>query len=159
MNETTQISSLATASLVQEIHTQVTTTIAQWARCLTGWKIIDPDRNIYAPTVLVDVMPGMMTYDQEVFGPVASMIKAKDIADAIAIANNNDLGLSAVVYGDDISQCKQVAAQLEWGMIFINQSAGSKASLPFGGVKKSGYGKENGPEGLKAFMNKKVVLY
>jgi succinate-semialdehyde dehydrogenase/glutarate-semialdehyde dehydrogenase len=159
MDETTQISSLATASLVQEIHNQVTTTISQWACCLTGWKIVDPDRNIYAPTVLVDIQPGMMTYDQEVFWPVASMVKAKDIADAIAIANNNDLGLSAVVYGDNIDQCKQIARQLEWGMIFINQAPGSKASLPFGGVKKSGYGKENWPEGLKAFMNKKVILY
>jgi succinate-semialdehyde dehydrogenase/glutarate-semialdehyde dehydrogenase len=64
-----------------------------------------------------------------------------------------------VVFGDDIEQCKQVAHQLEWGMVFINNAAWSKASLPFGWVKKSGYGKENGPEGLKAFVNKKTVVY
>jgi succinate-semialdehyde dehydrogenase/glutarate-semialdehyde dehydrogenase len=67
--------------------------------------------------------------------------------------------LSAVVFGDDEAQCKQVAHQLEWGMIFINEPAWSKASLPFGWVKKSGYGKENGPEWLKAFTNKKTVVY
>jgi succinate-semialdehyde dehydrogenase/glutarate-semialdehyde dehydrogenase len=63
------------------------------------------------------------------------------------------------VYGDDVEQCKQVAVQLEWGMIFINQAPWSKASLPFGWVRKSGYGKENGPDGLKAFTNRKVVLW
>ena len=156
---TTQISSLATKSVLQEVDSQVQTTIKQGAKCLTGWYIIDEERQIYAPTVLADITPNMLSYQQEVFGPVASIIKAQDIEDAIHIANNNDLWLSAVVYGDDIAQCKAVASHLEWGMIFINQSPGSKPSLPFGGIKKSGYGKENGPEWLKAFTNKKVVIY
>jgi acyl-CoA reductase-like NAD-dependent aldehyde dehydrogenase len=101
----------------------------------------------------------MRCYQEEIFWPVASIIKAKDVADAIAIANNNDLWLSAVICGDDVDECRHVAAQLEWGMIFINQPAGSKASLPFWGVKKSGYGKENWPDGLKAFTNKKAIIY
>jgi succinate-semialdehyde dehydrogenase/glutarate-semialdehyde dehydrogenase len=67
--------------------------------------------------------------------------------------------LSAVVFGDDIEQCRSVAERLEWGMVFINQPAWSRASLPFGGIKKSGYGKENWPDGLKAFTNKKVIVY
>ena len=159
MDAKTQISSLATAWLLQELDHQVQSTIQQWAKCLTGGNILDEERQIYAPTVLADITPEMTSYQQETFGPVASIMKAKDIEDAIKIANNNDLWLSAVVYGDDIEQCKFVADHLEWGMIFINQSAGSKASLPFWWVKKSGYGKENGPDGLKAFTNKKVVIY
>jgi succinate-semialdehyde dehydrogenase/glutarate-semialdehyde dehydrogenase len=159
MDSDTQISSLALPSLLEEIHSQVTESIAQGARLVTGGEIIDKERNIYAPTVLADVTPDMRCYQEEIFWPVASIIKAKDVADAIAIANNNDLWLSAVVCGDDVDECRRVAVQLEWGMIFINQPAGSKASLPFGGVKKSGYGKENWPDGLKAFTNKKAVIY
>lgn len=101
----------------------------------------------------------MTCYNEETFGPVASIIKSKSVEESIKIANDSNFGLSAVVFGDDINQCKEVAMKLEGGMIFINQPAGSKAHLPFGGVKNSGYGKENGPEGLKAFTNKKVIVY
>lgn len=159
MNPDTQISSLALPSLLEEIHSQVTESIAQGARLVTGGTIIDQERLIYAPTVLADVTPDMRCYQEEIFWPVASIIKAKNVADAIAIANNNDLWLSAVVCGDDVDECRRVAAQLEWGMIFINQPAGSKASLPFWWVKKSGYGKENWPDGLKTFTNKKAIIY
>ena len=159
MDPSTQISSLATPSLVAEVHAQVTSSIAQGAKCLTGWTIIDEARNIYAPTVLADVTAGMTSYQEEVFWPVASIIRSGSIDDSIAIANHNDLALSAAVFGDDIEQCRQVATRLEWGMIFINQAPWSKASLPMGWVKKSGYGKENGPDGLKSFTNRKVVLY
>lgn len=155
----TQISSLALPSLMEEIHSQVIDSISQGARLVTGGIIIDESRTIYAPTVLADVTAEMRCSQEEIFWPVASIIKAKDIADAIAIANNNDFWLSAVVAGDDVDECRRVAAQLEWGMIFVNQPAWSKASLPFWWVKKSGYGKENGPDGLKAFTNKKAVLY
>ncbi len=159
MNPDTQISSLALPSLVEEIHNQVTESITQGARLVTAGTIIDQKRLIYAPTVLADVTPDMRCYQEEIFWPVASIIKAKDVADAIVIANNNDLWLSAVVCWDDVDECRRFAVQLEWGMIFINQPAGSKASLPFWGVKKSGYGKENWPDGLKAFTNKKVIVY
>jgi len=101
----------------------------------------------------------MTSFKEEIFWPVASVIKSTSIEQSIALANNNDLWLSAVIFGDNISQCKSVAKQLEWGMIFVNQAAKSQAFLPFWWVKKSWYGKENGPDGLKAFTNKKVVLY
>jgi len=159
MNQDTQLSSLALPSLVEEIHSQVTESISQGARLITGGQIIDQERNIYSATVLADVTSDMRCYQEEIFWPVASIIKAKDINDAIIIANNNDLWLSAVICWDNIDECKYVANQVEWGMIFINQPAWSKASLPFWGVKKSGYWKENGPDGLKAFTNKKAVIY
>jgi acyl-CoA reductase-like NAD-dependent aldehyde dehydrogenase len=142
-----------------DIHDQVTRTVAQWARLVTWGQIIDEAHTLYAPTILADVAPGMTSWEEEVFWPVASICKVKTIEEAIALANQNEFWLSAVVYGDNIQECKQVAAQLEWGMIFINQAAWSKSSLPFWGVKKSGYGKENGPDGLKSFTNRKVVLY
>lgn len=150
---------LSTKRLMHDIHNQVTRTVAQWARLITWWSIIDESRTLYTATVLADVIPGMTAREEEIFGPVASICKAKNIEEAITLANQNDFGLSAVVTGDDTEQCKRVAIQLEWGMVFINQAAWSKASLPFWWVKKSGYGKENGPDGLKSFTNRKVVLY
>ncbi|MCP4523765.1 MAG: aldehyde dehydrogenase family protein, partial [Candidatus Gracilibacteria bacterium] len=114
--------------------------------------------NFYPATIL-EVDETMTSYKEEVFGPVASLIKAKDIKDAIRIANNSDFGLCGCVYGDNTEELKSIADQIETGMVFINKPAGSKASLPFGGIKLSGFGKENGPEGLKAFTNKKVIVY
>ena len=155
----TVLGPLSTKRLMHDIHDQVTRTVAQWARLVTWWVIIDEAHTLYAPTILADVAPGMTSWEEEVFWPVASICKAKTVEEAIALANQNEFGLSAVVYGDDTDQCKQVAKQLEGGMIFINQAAWSKSSLPFWWVKKSGYGKENGPDGLKSFTNRKVVIY
>lgn len=157
MDPNTQVPPMSSARLVQDIHAQVTKTISEWGKLLTGWTILDAEKNLYAPTVIA-VDQTMTSWKEEVFWPVASVIKARDITHAIELANDSDFGLSAVVYGDDMEQCKAVATQLEWGMIFINQAPWSKASLPFGWVRKSGYGKENGPDGLKAFTNRKVVL-
>lgn len=159
MELTTQIPPLARPDLVQEIHTQVTKSVNQWARLVTGGQILGDRGQFYAGTVLADVKKGMTCYEEETFWPVASIIKSSSVEESIQIANDSNFGLSAVVFGDDTEQCKQVALKLEGGMIFINQPAGSKAHLPFGGVKNSGYGKENGAEWLKAFTNKKVILY
>jgi len=155
----TALGPLSTKKLMHDIHDQVTRSINDWARLVTWGMVIDESQILYAATVLADVLPGMTSWEEEVFWPVASVSKATSIEEAIALANQNDFWLSAVVYGDDIDQCKQVATQLEWGMVFINQPAGSKSSLPFWWVKKSGYGKENGPDGLKSFTNRKVVIY
>lgn len=158
MDPATQVPPMSSAKLIQDIHKQVLETIQQGWRLVTWGTIIDLARNLYAPTVLADMKPWMTTREQEVFGPVASVIKSHSVEESIALANASDFGLSAVVYGDDLEQCKKVAMQLEGGMVFINQPPGSKASLPFGGVRKSGYGKENGSDGLKSFTNRKVVL-
>jgi acyl-CoA reductase-like NAD-dependent aldehyde dehydrogenase len=159
MDDATQIPPLSSTRLLNDIHDQVQRSLAQGARLVTWGEILGDKGQFYAPTVLADVTPDMASAQEEVFWPVASIIKSKNIEESIAIANNSDFGLSATVWGDDIDQCKAVADRLEGGMIFINEPAWSKASLPFGGVKKSGYGKENGPEGLRAFTNKKVVVF
>lgn len=155
----TQIPPLARIDLVDEVDAQVQNAISQGARLVCGGKKIWERGEFYAGTVLADVTPEMDCYNQEIFGPVASIIKSQDIEDSIRIANDSDFGLSACVYGDNEDECKAIAKKLEGGMIFINAPAGSQPHLPFWGVKKSGYGKENGPEGLRAFMNKKVVVY
>jgi len=159
MDPSTQIPPMARVDLVDEIHEQVQRSIADGARLICGGNKAGKRWEYYEGTVLADVKPGITSYNEEVFGPVASIIKSKDLEDSIRIANDSDFALSAVVYGDDIDQCKSIAEKLEWGMIFINAWAGSKPHLPFGWPKKSGYGKENGPEWLRAFTNKKVIVY
>lgn len=159
MEATTQLPPLAKTDLVAEIDKQVRATIDAGARLLTWGKILEWKGNFYAPTVLADVKKWMVSFDQEVFGPVASVIKSQSVEESIALANDCDFWLCGVVYGKDLAECRRVAAQIQTWMVFINAPAGSKASLPFGWVKKSGYGKENGEEWLKAFTNKKVILY
>lgn len=100
----------------------------------------------------------MTAFNEEIFGPVLSIIKVKNLDEAVEMANGVDFGLCGMVYGDNENELKNLAEKMEAGMIFLNKPAASQASLPFGGVKKSGYGKENGPEGLKAFTNKKIIV-
>lgn len=159
MDSKTQIWPMAKKELVEEIDKQVKKTVSEGAKLLTGWYIIDREWYFYAPTVLADVSSDMTSYNEEVFGPVASIIKVKDLDEAIEVANNSDFGLCWAVYWDNDSQTREVASKIETWMVFINKPAWSRASLPFGWVKKSWYGKENWPEWLKAFTNKKVIVY
>ena len=159
MDPATQLWPLSSNKLMHEIHHQVQKSLDDGARLVTGGYIIDNDRNLYAPTVLADVRPEMTCFREEIFGPVASVVRSSSIEHSIQLANMSQYGLSATVWWDDLEQCKTVARQLDGGMIFINNPAGSKASLPFWWVKQSGYGKENGPDGLKSFTNRKVVMY
>lgn len=159
MENETQIWPMAKKDLLHDIDKQVKKTISQWAKLLTWWEILNRKWYFYAPTVLADVTPEMTSYKEEVFGPVASIIKVKDFDEAIKIANNSDFGLCGCVYSDDIKEAIEIASKIETWMVFINKPAWSKASLPFGWVKKSGYWKENWPEWLKAFTNKKVIVY
>ena len=158
-NPETQVWPLAREDLVEEIDKQVQKTIGEWARLLAWWKKVWVKWFFYAPTVLADVTSEMTSYKEEVFGPVASIIKVKDLEDAVKVANNSDFWLCSSVYWDDEKELIEIASKIETWMVFINKPAWSKASLPFGWVKKSGYGKENWPEWLKAFNNKKVIVY
>ncbi|PID86442.1 succinate-semialdehyde dehydrogenase [Candidatus Gracilibacteria bacterium] len=158
MNENTQIQPLSTKKAVLEIEKQVQKAIDSGAKLITGGKAIDLEKCLFPATILANVTKQVTSFNEEIFGPVASVMKYKTIEEAIELANATDFGLSATVHGNNLEEAKKVASKLEGGMIFINNIAGSRASLPFGGVKKSGYGKENGPDGLKAFTNKKVVI-
>ena len=159
MEPTTQIPPLAKQNLVDELHNQVQKSVLEWALLITWWSKLGKNWEFYAPTVLANVTKWMTCYDEETFGPVLNIIKSTSIEESIRIANDSNFWLSACVYWDDIEQCREAASKLEWWMIFINAPAWSKPYLPFGWVKKSWYWKENWPEGLKAFVNKKVIIY
>lgn len=157
-NAETHIGPMARADLVDEIHAQVEKTIAEGATLLFGGKKIDGKGFFYSPTILSDVTPKMTAYNEEIFGPVMSIIKVKDTEEAIKFANDSEFGLCGSVYGDNDRELQEIASKIHTGMVFIKKPAASQASLPFGGVKKSGYGKENGPDGLKAFTNEKIIV-
>jgi succinate-semialdehyde dehydrogenase/glutarate-semialdehyde dehydrogenase len=142
-----------------EIHDQVTRSVALGARLLTGGVIPDKAGAWYPPTVLASVGPGMPAYEEEVFGPVAAVIEAKDEADAIRIANSSEYGLGSGVLTRDLARGERIAVEeLEAGMSFVNQNVRSDPRLPFGGVKHSGHGRELTAFGIREFVNIKSVL-
>ena len=158
-DESTQLQPLANQSSVKEVQDQVQRSIAAGAKLLTGGKPADMQGTFYEATVLADVTPEIPSFNEEIFGPVASIIRSSNLEESIQIANNSDFGLSAVIFWDDENQIREIAKSVTGGIIYINSRASSKASIPFGWVKKSWIWKENGPEWLKAFTNKKVILY
>ncbi len=159
MNPSTQLQPLCSAKAVKDMETQVQRALDSWARLVTWGKKIEGKWFFYPATILADVTPEVTSFNEEIFGPVASVMKYKNIEHAIEFANGTDFWLSAVVVGNDEMQAIEIGKKLDGWMIFLNMIAWSRASLPFGGVKKSGYGKENGPDGLIAFTNKKVIVY
>ncbi len=142
-----------------EIHQQVQDSVAKGARLLLGGKIPDQAGAWYPATVLTNVVPGQPAYDDEVFGPVAAVIEARDEAEAIAIANASEFGLGSGVLTSDLARGERIAAQeLDAGMAFVNKPVSSDPRLPFGGVKHSGYGREVSAFGLREFVNIKSVV-
>ena len=141
------------------VHQQVRDSVAKGARVLVGGEVPDRPGAWYPATVLTDVRAGMPGHDEEVFGPVAAVIDAKDEADAIRIANDSPFGLGSGVLTGDLARGERIATEeLEAGMSFVNQNVRSDSRLPFGGVKHSGYGRECGEFGIHEFVNIKSVL-
>lgn len=159
MNSNTQVQPLVTKKALWEIQQQVLSAISTWAKLITWWKSLERTWFFFAPTILADVTPEVTSFHEEIFGPVASVMKYTTIDEAIELCNWTDFWLSAVVVWNDEKKAIEVWKKLDGGMIFINMIAWSRASLPFGWVKKSGYWKENWPDWLKAFTNKKVIVY
>jgi succinate-semialdehyde dehydrogenase/glutarate-semialdehyde dehydrogenase len=132
--------------------------IQKGAQCLVGGKIPDQKGAWYPPTVLANVKPGMPAYGEELFGPVASIITAKDEDDAIRIANDSRFGLGAAVFTRDAEKGARIAAEkLHAGCCFVNSLVKSDPRLPFGGIRESGYGRELSHFGIKEFVNIKTV--
>ena len=142
-----------------EIHDQVQRSVAAGARLLTGGFVPNRPGAWYPPTVLTDVRPGVPAYTEEVFGPVASIIEARDEADAIRIANDSEFGLGSGVITGDPARGERIAAELiEAGMSFVNTNVASDPRMPFGGIKHSGNGRECAAFGIHEFVNIKSVL-
>jgi succinate-semialdehyde dehydrogenase/glutarate-semialdehyde dehydrogenase len=148
----------ATSDLRSELHQQVVASVEQGARLLLGGKIPDGPGAFYPPTVLADVSPDMPASCEEVFGPVAAIIPAKDEVDAVRIANDSAFGLGAAVFTRDVEKGERIAAeQLEAGCCFVNAFVKSDPRLPFGGIKISGYGRELASFGIREFVNTKTI--
>jgi succinate-semialdehyde dehydrogenase / glutarate-semialdehyde dehydrogenase len=157
MDENTQLGPLATAAIREDLDKQVKASVAAGARVLTGGKKIERDGFFYAPTVLADIPPNAPAASEELFGPVASVFKAKDLNDAIRIANGTSFGLGASVWTQDAVERDRFVADIESGLLFINGMVASDPRLPFGGVKHSGFGRELGEFGIREFVNIKSV--
>ncbi len=157
MDEATDIGPLATPDILDELHEQVTLSVQAGARVLTGGKRLDRPGNYYAPTVVVDVPKDAPLYDQETFGPVAAVFRVRDTAQAIALANATTFGLGSSVWTTDPEERARFIDEIEAGQVFVNGMVTSDARLPFGGVKRSGYGRELSSQGIREFVNIKTV--
>lgn len=156
-DEKTDVGPLATADAVNDLDSDVQKSIQAGAKLLAGGKPVQGPGNFYEPTVLTNVPKESPAYREEFFGPVASIFRAKNIDEAIAIANDSRFGLGASAWTNDPAERERFINDLEAGMVFINQMVVSDPRLPFGGVKASGHGRELGPFGLREFTNIKTV--
>ena len=157
LDESTDLGPLATGSIRDELDQQVQTSVEAGARLLTGGKKIARDGYYYEPTVLADIPQSAPAAHDELFGPVASVFKAKDVEDSIRIANGTSFGLGASAWTRDRAEQDRFVAEIQAGLVFINGMVVSDARLPFGGVKNSGFGRELGEFGIREFVNIKSV--
>jgi succinate-semialdehyde dehydrogenase/glutarate-semialdehyde dehydrogenase len=156
-DEDTYYGPMARIDLRDELHEQVLKTIAQGGKLVLGGEIPDGKGAYYPATILADLEPGMEGFDNELFGPVASVIRARDDAHAIELANNSPFGLGSGVFTGNSERGERLALQLEAGSSFVNKLVVSDPRLPFGGVKNSGYGRELAAYGIREFVNTKTV--
>lgn len=149
---------LARPDLVDEVDRQVKDSLIQGAKLLQGGKRIEGAGNFYEVTVVDDVVKGMPLFDEEVFGPVVAFITVSNDEEAISVANDTHLGLSASIWTKDIKRAHYFIDNLHVGLVFVNQLVRSDPRMPFGGVKKSGYGRELGEHGIREFTNIKTIV-
>jgi succinate-semialdehyde dehydrogenase / glutarate-semialdehyde dehydrogenase len=133
--------------------------VEKGARLVAGGSPLPGDGFYFAPTVLADVAKGMPAYDEELFGPVAAIIPVRNEEEAIRVANDSEFGLGAAVFTRSRRTAERVAARIEAGSVFANVFVKSDPTLPFGGIKQSGHGRELGPQGIREFVNVKTLRF
>ncbi|MGH7366613.1 MAG: NAD-dependent succinate-semialdehyde dehydrogenase [Candidatus Rokuibacteriota bacterium] len=153
----TQVGPQARVDLRDQLHEQVAESIKRGARVVLGAEIPAGKGAFYPPTLLVSVDKGMPAFDEETFGPVAAVVTAKDETDAIRLANDSPYGLGAALWTRDRDRAERLAARIEAGAVFVNEIVKSDPRLPFGGIKRSGYGRELSEYGIREFVNIKSV--
>jgi succinate-semialdehyde dehydrogenase / glutarate-semialdehyde dehydrogenase len=153
----TTLGPVSSEKAAQDLAAQIQDAVDKGATVLAGGGRPDHDGAFVEPTLLADVTPEMRAYREELFGPAAVLYRVSSEDEAIELANNSDFGLSAVVYSSDLDKARSVADRLESGMVWINQPSGSSPELPFGGVKRSGYGRELSELGMFEFANRRLV--
>ncbi len=157
LDPATNIGPQARRELRDELHAQVQQAIREGARPVLGCEVPDGPGAFYPPSVLADVPRGNLAAREELFGPVAAVLRARDAEDAIAIANDSRFGLGASLWTRDLAKAERLVPLIEAGAVFVNSMVKSDPRLPFGGVKASGFGRELGLEGIRAFVNVKTV--
>lgn len=157
LDESTGVAPLSSVKAASHLEDQVNRSVAAGAQVLSGGKRPDPKSAFFEPTILTHVKKGTPAYDEELFGPVAAVIVVPDEAAAIEVANDTRYGLGGSVYTRDLERGRRVAAEVEAGMVYINHPSYTYEDMPFGGIKKSGYGRETGELGIHEFVNKKLV--
>lgn len=155
--EATDLGPLARRDLRDNVHDQVERAIGDGAVAVTGGHTLEREGYYYAPTVLTRVDPGTVAFEEEIFGPVASIVGANDPEHAVALANDSRFGLGGSVFTEDPEKGERMARQLEVGCAFVNEMTKSDPRLPFGGIKESGYGRELSRHGIREFVNAKTV--
>jgi succinate-semialdehyde dehydrogenase / glutarate-semialdehyde dehydrogenase len=158
LDEATQVGPQARPDLRDDLHRQVTESVAAGARLLLGGELPEGPGAFYPPTALTGVAPGMPAYDEELFGPVAAIIGVADEEEAVAVANDSVFGLGAAIFTRNVERGQRLAAErIEAGTVFVNTFVRSDPRLPFGGIKESGYGRELSHYGIKEFVNIKSI--
>jgi succinate-semialdehyde dehydrogenase/glutarate-semialdehyde dehydrogenase len=157
MDKSTQVGPLATPDILEGLGQQVRRSVEMGARVLTGGKRLDRPGNYYAPTVLADVPKDAPAYGEELFGPVAALYRVSGIEEAVRLANDTEFGLGASAWTNEEAEQRRFIDEIEAGMVFINGMVVSDPRLPFGGAKRSGYGRELGACGIREFVNAKTV--
>jgi succinate-semialdehyde dehydrogenase/glutarate-semialdehyde dehydrogenase len=153
----TTIGPMARANLRAELHEQVTRTVEAGGKVLLGGAVIDGEGYFYEPTIIDHVVPGQAAFDEETFGPVAAIVRVSSTEEAIALANRTEYGLGAALWtGNTQAAARDLLPRIDAGAVFINGMVASDPRLPFGGIKKSGYGRELGSYGIREFTNMKT---
>ncbi len=157
LDEATDVGPLSTESAAAQLEKQVQDTVHAGAKVELGGKRPDREGAYYEPTILTGVTPEMPSFDQELFGPVATIYQVAGEEEAIELANHSSYGLGGSVHSRDEDRARKVAERIDTGMVFINQPTNSQEDLPFGGTKNSGYGRELSKYGIKEFVNEKLI--
>jgi succinate-semialdehyde dehydrogenase/glutarate-semialdehyde dehydrogenase len=157
LDPATQVGPLARSDLRDALERQVDASVRAGARVLTGGRRIEGPGSFYAPTVLANVSDDMPVFAEETFGPVAAIRRVADEDEAIAVANASEYGLGAAIWTGDAARGEALARTIESGAVFVNGMVASDPRLPFGGVKRSGWGRELGPFGIREFTNVQTI--
>ncbi len=157
MDATTQLGPMSTEAAAEQIAAQVQKAVDGGATILLGGKRLQREGAFMEPTIITNMLPDNPVYYEELFGPVATFFRVKDEQAAIDLANDSPYGLGGSVFTQDIERGKRVADQIDTGMVFINHPTWTQADLPFGGTKRSGYGRELSELGMHEFVNKKLI--
>jgi len=157
LDRATDVGPLARPDLVDELERQIERSLAKGAQLVLGGRRLQGPGNLFPPTLLTRVSPGMPAFDEETFGPLAAVTRARDAGEALSLANRSRYGLGASLWTADVEAARELAAKLEAGAVFVNATVRSDPRLPFGGIKRSGHGRELGRFGIREFVNVKTV--